>query len=203
MGCNSGADQGPLLNRQAAQNQRTNAAVTGVQNAFSGFTPNFYQGIANAYQNYAYPQLQQQQRTATNNFGFQMADQGLQRSTQAQQGYQTIQDQANRAKTAVAQQGQQLVNQQKQQVAGQENNLISMAQAANNPGQMAIQAQATAAGLTAPSPLTPLMNYFSNPTGAQPSDPQQQQFQQQLQGLLSYYNTNQLGSGYGGTPATQ
>lgn len=180
MGCGSGgADLGPTENQQGVQRRSENIAVNQIRNAFSGFTPNFYQGIANAYQNYANPQLQQQYRNATNQYGFQLANQGLQKSSQAQQGYGTLSDANNAGKTQIAQTGQGLVQNMQNQVANQQANLIGMAQNAAQPGQMVTQAQGVAANMTAPSSFAPIGQAFSQALGT-------------LGGIGSQYLGNQL-----------
>ncbi len=198
MGCgSSGADQGPTLNMESQQRNATNNAVKQIQSSFSGFTPNFYQGIAQAYQNQAWPQLAQQQRQAQNQVGFTMANQGLLKSSQNQQANQAIQDQSNVAKTQIAQQGQGLVQQQQQQVANQEGNLIGMAQTANNPGQLAATAGATASSLQAPSTFAPIGQFFNSILSQYAGGQQQNLGNSLLTGLQSLY-TNPLSFASGG-----
>ena len=194
MGCGGGADQGPLLNQQNAQKNALNAATGRIQDAFSGFTPNFYQGVAQAYQNQALPQLQQQYRNNSTQFGFKMADQGLGKSSQATQGYNSLADANNQAKTQIAQQGQQQAQNLQQQVSGQESNLMGMAQSASNPGQMATQAQATAAGITAPSTFAPIGQLLSQWTSMYLGGQQQQLGNNMSNALSQMYLMNPYSS---------
>ena len=162
MGCgSSGENSGVLLQQQGQQNKAINTSIGQIQNAFSGFTPNFYNNYAQSYVNSQMPSLQQQYNNNSQQLGFKYANQGLGKSTQQQQGFGALQDANNSAKTQIAQQGQQAVQQLQQQVAGQEGNLIGMAETANQPGQLGVNAQAQAASLQAPSTFAPIGNMFS------------------------------------------
>lgn len=205
MGCGSGADQGPLISQQNQQRVNLNAAVGNIKNAFSGFTPNWYQGIAKAYQDYALPQLQQQYRSNADQFGFKMSNQGLQRSTQNQAGQQALQQGFDQGKTQIAQQGQGLVQQEQQQVQNQEANLLNMAQTATSPGQVALMAQGQAANIQTPSVFQPIGQFLGS-FASQFLGGQQQQLGNQLNSLLSnYFNpiSNPTNSYAGAAPPNQ
>lgn len=203
MGCgSSGTDMGPLYNAQGVANRNENIAVSQIKNAFAGYTPNWAQGIAQAYQNQAIPQLQQQYKTNANQFGFNMADQGLQKSTQNQQGQQALQQNYQQGLTNIAQQGQAAAQNLQQQAASQENNLIGMAQTATQPGQLVPQAAATAAQYQTPSVFQPIGNAFSSFAG-QYLGGQQAATGNQLSSLLTnYFNpiNNPSGSYAGAIP---
>ncbi len=202
MGCGSGGtDLGPTENQQGVQRRSENIAVNQIRNAFSGFTPNFYQGIANAYQNYANPQLQQQYRNATNQYGFQLANQGLQKSSQAQQGYGTLSDANNAGKTQIAQTGQGLVQNMQNQVANQEANLIGMAQSAAQPGQLVTQAQGVAANTSAPSSFAPIGQAFTQALGTLSGVGNQYLGNQLQQALIPFMNPYGSSGGGGWLPS--
>lgn len=162
MGCGGGNSSAGLLRSQQLSNEATNQAVGNIQNAFSGYTPNFYQGYAKAYQNSAVPQLQQQEHQASNQLGFKLSNQGLQKSSQAQQGYGALQDSYNQGLTQISNQGQQAAQGLQQQVANNEANLIGMAQSSTQPGTYIPQAQAAATSYGAPSTFAPIGQFFNN-----------------------------------------
>lgn len=161
MGCGSSDPASGIQAQQQAQQALTNQAVGQINQAFAGFTPQWYQGVSNAYTNWALPQLQQQYQNANNQLGYKLASQGLTNSSAA--------DQARNALSASMQQGQNTIGnqattqaQQLQQQVGQEkSNLIGQAQTATNPSSIATQALTTASGFQQPSSFAPIGNLFS------------------------------------------
>ena len=85
------------------------------------------------------PQLQQQYKGMSDQLGFKLANQGLQKSSQAQGQYGSLSDTMKNAQTQIGQQGQQYANQMQSNVANQEGNLFNLAQSATNPGEMQSQ----------------------------------------------------------------
>lgn len=161
MGGGSG-DAAALQQQQLAQQQATtNQSVAGINQAFSGFTPQFYQGVDTAYQNWATPQLQQQAQTAQNQTGFKLASQGLGNSSQAQQSYDALGQANTQAQQQIAQSGLQQSQQLQQQVGQQQANLIGQAQTATDPSAMSQSALATAGSFGAPSSFAPLGQLFN------------------------------------------
>ena len=162
MGC--GSSSNPAAGVQAQQQQQqanTNQAVSSINSAFSGFTPQFYQGVQDAYTNYAMPQLQQQYQTANNQLGYKLAGQGLLNSSAAQQGTNALSGamQTNQNQLANAAVGQ--ANQMKQTVGQEQSNLIGQAQTATDPAALGTQALALASSTTAPSTFAPVGQLFS------------------------------------------
>lgn len=160
MGCGQNQAQ-TLLDSQHTQELAQSNAVGQVNQAFSGFTPDFYKGIGTAYQNYAEPQLQQQYQSTANNLGFKLANQGLGDSSQA--GFLNSQL-ANTMSQGQNQIGQDAVgqeNQLKQQVGQEQANMVGQAAVSTNPGAVASQALGVAQGFQTPSTFQPIGQLFS------------------------------------------
>ena len=162
MGCGASNAGDQAATAQAQQEANTNAAVSQINTAFTGFNPAFYAKAGQAYTNYALPQLQQQYQTNANNLGFKLADQGLGKSSQGQQMNNAL-TQANTQNTQQLAQnalGQEQTLQQ--QVGTEQSNLIGQAQTASDPSAIGQQAMVNASSLSAPSTFQPIGNMFSN-----------------------------------------
>ena len=142
----------------AAQNQ----AIGQINDAFSGFNPQFFQGVANAYQNYAMPQVQQQYQQNANNLGFKLANQGLADSSQARTAGNALQGAMSQAQTQIGQEAVHQQNQLQQQIGQEKANLVSQASVANNPGAVASNALGVAQGFGTPSTFAPIGQLFNN-----------------------------------------
>lgn len=162
MGCGGGGQSGALLNQQAAQQKAVEAGTNNVLADFSGFTPDFYQGIAKAYTNYQQPNIQGQYLSNEDAYKYKLANQGLDASSQARQGFGALADAYTQGQQQIAAGGQQQAQQLQQQVGQQENTLLNEVQSANIPGAINTQAQALAAGFQAPSTFAPIGQLFNN-----------------------------------------
>src|ERR1700679_1157816 len=153
-----------LQQQQNQQEANTNQAVSQINKAFQGFTPQFYQGVNQSYQNYAIPQLQQQYQQQQNNVGFKLADQGIfgGNNSVAQNLYGQLGQANNQAQQNIGQQGLANVQQLQQQVGQEQSNLIGQAQTATNPQSLGQLATQQAAGFGAPSQFQPLGAVFNN-----------------------------------------
>lgn len=163
MGCggnSSGADQ--LRAQQQQQQQWTNQAVGNINQAFSGFTPQFYQGIGNQYMNWALPQLTNQYQQTGQQLGAKLANQGISKSSGAQNAWNQLQNTNSLNQQQIASQAQQQSNQLRQQVGQEQANLIGQAQTATNPQAIGQQATEAALSFGAPSAFQPLGNMFGN-----------------------------------------
>jgi hypothetical protein len=200
MGCGGGAtDPSVALNKQqVTQENNTNQAIAGVNSAFAGFDPAFYQKVQDSYTNWALPQLQNQYQTANSSLGYKLAGQGLLDSSAATQGQNALssamtQNQNQIANNAVAQ------SQALQQTVGQEkSNLIGQAQTATDPSSFAQSATAMAAGTQAPSTFAPLGSMFAN-FGNQYLANQNSNSYNQLAQLLSGFTNQNTFAGGGAT----
>lgn len=181
MSCGSSNAGDQLANQQRQQQKLTDESVGKINQAFQGFNPNFYNGVAQTYQNWALPQVGQQFQQNQNQLQYKLANQGLGNSSQSQFLNNQLSQAKTQAQQQVAQQGLQQEQQLQQQVGQQKNQLIGQAQTATSPNAIGQQAISAAAGFGAPSSFQPLGNMFS-------------QFGQ-------YYLANQLANTY--NPATQ
>jgi len=192
MGCGSSNAGDQLAGQQAQQQQWTDQSVQNINNAFAGFTPQFYQGVGQAYQNYQMPLLQQQYQSNKDQTGFKLADQGLQNSSQAQNMYNQLNQANSQGQQQIAQGalGQQQTLQQ--QVSNEQANLIGQAQTATNPSAIGQQAISNAASFAAPSSFQPLGQMFNNYATQYLGNQQNNAYNPATLALLSQYG------GYGG-----
>jgi hypothetical protein len=157
-----GSNVGNIASAQAqAQSNLTNQSDQLITQAFSGFNPQYYQGIQNSYMNYALPQLQQQYQTANNQLGYKLAGQGITNGSAAQQAQNALGQSMNQNETQLGNQAVQAGQTQQQAVQGQENNLFSQAQTASDPGALAQQAIGEAGSISTPSVFAPLGQLFT------------------------------------------
>jgi hypothetical protein len=162
MGCGSSSAGNQLAQQQAQQQQFTNQAVGNINQAFSGFTPQFYNQQANNYMQWALPQVNNQFQQTSQQLGAKLANQGITNSSGAQNSWNQLNNTNQLAQQGVASTAQNQANQLRQQVAGEQANLIGQAQTANNPAAIGQQATAAAASYGAPSAFQPLGNLFGN-----------------------------------------
>jgi len=155
-------DAGGAVGQQAQQQQWTNTALTGIDKAFSGFTPTFYKGVGKAYQDYAMPQLQQQFQNTSNNLGFKLAGQRLSHSSQAGRAGDALAHTMSDAQTQIGNQAVSQENSLRQQVTNQQSNLINQASVTNNPTALSQQAITQAQAVGAPSTFQPIGQMFNS-----------------------------------------
>jgi hypothetical protein len=205
MSCGSSNAGSQIAAQQAQQQQLTNQAVGNINQAFSGFTPQWFNQASNAYSNWAVPQLQQQFQQNQNGLNFQLANQGLLGSSQQQTGQNALQTNQNQAQQQIGQQA--LAQQQglQQQVAQQKSNLIGQAQTATNPTATGQQALTAASQFAIPSSFQPLGNLFSNFATQYLGNQQANTYNPYTTSLLSQnlYGLGGSGSNGGFLPSTQ
>lgn len=133
--------------------------------SYTGFTPNFYNNAANAYDQWANPQLGQQYNQALGSLQAGMAGQGLLGSSAYKQGLSQL-------NTAFGQQQQNVVDTGLQQAQSLQSNVEAAREAAlgqlyqtANPGQANTTALNLASQVQAPSAYAPLGNAFSSILG--------------------------------------
>ena len=157
-------------NQQAAQQQQQEQwqqQILGkvdnkITNEFAGYNPNFYTKEYNDLVASQEPQVQQQFATAGKNLGFKLANQGLGKSSQAKQLGESLTSANATAQENIANQANSQVNTLKQNVNQAEGNLISEANVANNPGQVAQQGLQVASGFQSPLSAQPVGDLFQN-----------------------------------------
>lgn len=172
---------------QAAQQEATRqknitTGTTVINNAFAGFTPEFYQNYANAYGDFARPQVAQQYKQTKDAIGFDLANRGLSRSGTANSQWDNLATTMGQAQQGIVDTGIQQAQGLQNQVQQSENQELSNLYTSADPAQAASQATATAASFKTPSAFPAVANVFST--------------------LLNQYYTNQLVNSYSQTNNT-
>lgn len=129
---------------------------------FEGFQPSFYDQRAQAYENYALPQLAEQYRQARNQIGFGLANRGLAGSGAANQAWSDLFRQNAIQKQGIADTGRSQAQALQKQVEESRQNLINQLYQTADPAGATQDAISTAASLRQPSFYAPLTNSFSN-----------------------------------------
>lgn len=151
-----------LQKQQQQQQAGINAGMKDIDKAFSGFTPEFYNQRAQAYEQFAMPQLENQFRDTSKNLEYKLNRNGMGKSSAADQMRGKLNQQNKLAETNVVNQGTQQAQQLEQQVQGQKNALVSELQSAVAPQSVAQQAIGTAAGFQGPSTFAPVGQAFTD-----------------------------------------
>ena len=145
--------------RQQAIQQGSNQ----INQAFSGFTPSFYQKRVKAYTDFAMPQLAQQYQTNRNQIGFNLANRNLlQGSGTANQQWSNLNRAMGTEQQGIADTGTAQSQALQQQVEAQRQTLLGQLYQSADPagaGQGATQAAATFAQ---PSVFPAVGNLFAN-----------------------------------------
>lgn len=161
MACGSSSAGEAAAAQMEKQQKWTDQATQGINQAFSGFTPQFYKGIGQAYQNFAMPQLQQQYSNIANNLGFKMANQGLLNSSVNQNAQNQLAHTMSQAQTQLGNQAVGQENQLRSQVNQQQSNLLGQAASTNAPGNLINSALSQAQTAQAPSTFQPIGQMFN------------------------------------------
>lgn len=159
-GNSNAGDQAVALQKQ--QQKSIQQATNQINQDFSGFTPQFFQDRATAYENYEEPQLYQQYGQTLAQMQDKLGNQGLTDSSAAQQEQGALQQALSQGQTQIANQGISQAQTLQEQVANEQANLVSQANAANDPLSIAQGALTQAAGFQTPSAFTPIGNMFQN-----------------------------------------
>ena len=147
------------------EQKRQNLIAQGTQNinqAFSGVDQGFYNQRAQAYQNYALPQLAQQYNQFKNQSGFNLANRGLFGSSTGNKQYSDLSQQAGVAQQAIVDTGTSQAQALQNQVEAQRNTLLNQLYQSADPAGAAQGATAAAAGFQMPQTFTPIGNMFAN-----------------------------------------
>jgi len=195
MGCGStniGSQQRALQQQQQAA---TNQSVGQINQAFAGFNPAFYQGVQNAYTNYATPQLYQQYQPIAQQTNYKLANQGLTGSSSDRYLHQQLGQTFGNAQQQIGNQGLQQSQQLQQQVGNERSGLVSQALSASNPSSIAGQAQGAAGQFQGPSAFAPLGQLFNNFASMYLGNTNQNTYNQFANQYLNQYNNPGFGTG--------
>jgi hypothetical protein len=160
MGCGSSTAGTEMRSQEKQQGWKANNAIGRINQAFTGFNPQFYGGVQRAYNNFALPQLYQQYQGNSNALKANLANRGLLNSGAAQQGQRQLGQAVNFGQDQIANQGVQEAYNMQRQVEQERSGLIRQAQAASNPSSVAQQAIAMAGQVQGPSTFAPIGNMF-------------------------------------------
>jgi hypothetical protein len=149
-----------------AQQNATNAAVTSGQNAidsaFSQFTPAYYNGVTQAYENAYDPQLAQQDSIAEDQLTAGLAGNGMLDSSVGNNAQAQLELSNANEQTQIADQGVSAAQSLESTVNNTEDQLSAMNATAADPALAASEAQAQSAALVAPQSYPTLSNVFSS-----------------------------------------
>lgn len=128
-----------------------------------GYTPEFYQGIANDYIKSAIPQLAQQQKQTSDAIKYGLFNRGLSKGSSAYGTAMSDLNQATgKAEQQVADNALSAARGTQSQVMSAYQNAINSLYNTANPGQAAQQGVASAAQFSVPQTFTPISNMFSS-----------------------------------------
>jgi len=149
--------------KQERQRQRNiTTGTANINQAYSGFNPQFYQQRAQDYINYAQPQLAQQYRTNQADMGFGLANRGLLGSSVAAKKGSLLNRTEAQAQRNVVDAGTAQAQALQNQIEGSRTNLLGQLYQSADPAGAGKQAIGTAASFSAPSIFQPLADQFGS-----------------------------------------
>lgn len=158
-----GTDYASVAQQQEAlRQQRITKGTQAINKALSGFTPSFYQQRAQAYEDFALPQLAKQYETNRNQVGFNLANRGLLSGSAASKQWQNLAEDLGQAKQQIADTGIAQSQQLQQNVESQRQTLLNQLYQSADPANAASSAVNVAASYAQPSTFAPLSNMFGN-----------------------------------------
>lgn len=171
-----GGDSENYADQAAQQEARRQAAIkkgtTDIDNAFAGFTPDFYKKREQAYQDFAMPELGKQYDQTKSQIGFNLANRGLTTSGAANRQWGELAKTMTSAKQNVVDSGISQAQMLQQQVEASKNQQLANLYQSADPSNAGSQAVASAASFARPSTFPALASQFN--------------------GLLNQYYTSQL-----------
>jgi hypothetical protein len=150
----------------SAQQAQTNSNITQGQNnidsAFAQFTPDYYSGVTQAYENAEDPALANQYSIAQDQLTAQLAGTGMGQSSVGNNAQAQLELTNANNQAQIADAGANAANTLKTTVNNTEDNLSAMNAAAANPSLAATDADAQSAALVAPQAYPSLSNVFAS-----------------------------------------
>lgn len=162
-----GGDGGAAQARadEAARQARIKQGTASIDKNFSGFNDAFFNSRANAYTNFANPQLADQYARTQQNLTYNLARQGLTASSEASRNAGELQRQYNDNRAQIAAQGMDAANDARNQVEQNRSELLAQLNATSDPAAAAASAVNRADILSRQQSFSPLGQLFANTTG--------------------------------------
>lgn len=162
-----GGDGGAAQARadEAARQARIQQGTASIDKNLAGFDKNFYDSRAQAYVNYANPQLSDQYANTQRNLAYNLARQGLTASSEASRNAGELQRQYNDARAQIAAKGMDVANEARQNVEQNRSELLSQLYASTDPAAASNAALNRAAVLSQQQSFSPIGQLFANTTG--------------------------------------
>lgn len=158
MGGGKGGDGGAAAARQAEQ--RRQAKITqgtqAIDQAFAGFTPEYYSGIEGAYTDYAQPELERQYQEALKNLTYALARKGLSSSTAAGDQQAKLEQQFAKYQTDVLSGGKAYADRARSDIENSRAALVNQLVATEDPAAAGTSALRIAEARTAPPAFDPI-----------------------------------------------
>lgn len=153
--------------QEAKRQANITAGTAAVNNAFdSAFNDNYYNNVATGYENYYNPQLDQQYQNTLNSLTAQLGQQGILQSSEGNRQIALLKQSYDTNKQTVANNALNAENTIKQNIDGQKNQLLSQAQQAGDPSNLAAQAAETVSSNSQPAiQYSPLGSVFAGALG--------------------------------------
>lgn len=148
--------------QERRRQQNITQGTASINQAYSGFNPQFYQQRAQDYINYAQPQLAQQYRTNQADMGFGLANHGLLGSSIAAKKGSLLNRTEAQAQRNVVDAGTAQAQALQNQIEGSRSNLLNNLYQSADPAGAGRQAISTAASFSAPSIFQPLADQFGS-----------------------------------------
>lgn len=157
-----GGDGGAASMRQQEEKRKQGikAATSKINDAFAGYDDKFYGQRTNENLDYLLPQVQEQFQQTQNQLGFNLANRGLGKSSQARNYGESLGVEMGKKKQEVSNMALDASRNLRQSIEGQRANLIGMAQTASDPDSVAQAAKTGAMAFGAPSTLAPVGGLF-------------------------------------------
>lgn len=161
-GGGGGGGDGGAAERERQRQKRISQGLNQINTIFGGFDDDFYNSRADAYTDYATPQLDDQYQKAVEQLTYALArNNRLDSSVAAEQRADLLKD-YNLQKVALADRAQDYSNRARSNVEASRSDLVSLNSNLANPSQVAAEANARLAGLQAADSFEPLAPLFVN-----------------------------------------
>ena len=161
-------DNSAALARQQEQErqQRINEGKAKIDDAFSVFTPQYFNQFKNDYLAYYNPQVDDQFGDARKGLRYNLARAGTQDSTAGQKAFSDLTENYGDRRREIASKALEATNNIRSQVEQNKGDLYSQNTASADPSLAAIQAVGRAGSLQSPPAFSPLADLFSGAAGA-------------------------------------